>query len=192
MGGKIHCQSKLGSGSTFWFTAKLPPAELPSSTKTTALRGMEEQLAVGTKVLLVEDNVINQKVGIRILESMGCKVKVAVNGRDCLEVLQQTQPEPFQIILMDCQMPEMDGFEATAHIRQMERMSNPSSCGRQQQSHIPIIALTASVTTDYKQKCLEIGMDDFLSKVNFIIILPLLVLLQNTTNAVVRFKLVLT
>ncbi len=171
MGGKIHCQSKLGSGSTFWFTAKLPPAELPSSTKATALQVTEEQLAVGTKVLLVEDNAINQKVGIRILESMGCNVKVAVNGRDCLDVLQQTQPEPFQIILMDCQMPEMDGFEATAHIRQMERMSYTSSC-RRQQSHVPIIALTASVTTDYKQKCLEIGMDDFLSKVVNFIILP--------------------
>ncbi len=196
MGGHIHCRSKLGIGSTFSLDIKLASAHCPSSQnqekvgEVNRVRNCGEQLA-GVKVLLVEDNLINQKVGVRLLHSLGCQVQVAVNGRECIEILQphyrkqeaekETPPSisssEFDIILMDCQMPEMDGFEATAHIRQMEQTSSTRTTTEEVLSsktrnhpgdveHIPIVALTASVTTEYKEKCLESGMDDFLSKVS--------------------------
>ncbi len=199
MGGHIHCRSKLGIGSTFSFDVKLPSAHRPSAQnqekveEVNRVRNSGEQLA-GIKVLLVEDNLINQKVGVRLLHSLGCQVQVAVNGRECIEILQRSHHPHFRkeeaeekeappsisrtefdIILMDCQMPEMDGFEATAHIRQMEQTSSSRTTKEVLSTktrnhpgveHIPIVALTASVTTEYKEKCLESGMDDFLSKVS--------------------------
>jgi PAS domain S-box-containing protein len=105
----------------------------------------------GTRALLVEDNTINQKVAGAMLSRLGCHVEIAANG---LEAVKMAREFPFDIVLMDCQMPEMDGFEATIEIRRWESGH----------THIPIIALTASALSEDKQKCLDCGMDLFLSK----------------------------
>jgi len=103
-------------------------------------------------VLLVEDSPVNLEVGVAILESMGCVVETAVNGRRALDRYGNGD---FSLIFMDCQMPEMDGFETTIEIRRREALSG---------KHTPIIALTASVVEDGRQRCLAVGMDDYLAK----------------------------
>jgi two-component system, sensor histidine kinase and response regulator len=101
-------------------------------------------------ILLVEDNPINQKVEIALLKKLGCRVTLAENGRQALETLQQAN---FDLIFMDCQMPVMDGYEATVHIRNEEHSR-----------HIPIIAVTAHALEGEREKCLAVGMDDYLPK----------------------------
>jgi CheY-like chemotaxis protein len=103
-------------------------------------------------VLVVEDSPVNLEVAVAILESMGCVVETAVNGRHALDRLASGE---YGLIFMDCQMPEMDGFEAAAEIRRREALS-----GR----HTPIVALTASVVEDGRRRCLAVGMDDYLAK----------------------------
>ncbi len=103
-------------------------------------------------VLVVEDSPVNLEVAVAILESMGCVVATAVNGRHALDCHASGE---YSLIFMDCQMPEMDGFEATAEIRRREALS-----GR----HTPIVALTASVVEDGRWRCLAVGMDDYLAK----------------------------
>lgn len=107
----------------------------------------------GMKVLLVEDNVVNQKVGRRLLERIGCDVHVAENGQECIDMLER---ESFSLIFMDCQMPVLDGYEATRRIREMERA--------EQRGRTPIVALTASCVKSDRQVCLDSGMDDWMSK----------------------------
>jgi len=104
------------------------------------------------RVLLVEDSPINLEVGVAVLESMGCIVETAANG---LQALDRHASGEYELIFMDCQMPEMDGFETTIEIRRREADSG---------LHTPIIALTASVVEDGRQRCLAVGMDDFLAK----------------------------
>ncbi|HEX4616024.1 MAG TPA: response regulator [Stellaceae bacterium] len=103
-------------------------------------------------VLVVEDNPVNLEVAVAILESMDCVVETAINGRHALD---RHATGEYSLIFMDCQMPEMDGFEATAEIRRREAVSG---------SHTPIIALTASVVEDGRRRCLAVGMDDYLAK----------------------------
>jgi len=105
-------------------------------------------------ILLVEDNAVNQELAMHMLEVLGCRCTIARNGREALEALDR---EEFDAALMDCQMPEMDGFEATAAIRAREASS---SSGRR----MPIVALTAGVVDGDRDKCLAAGMDDYLSK----------------------------
>ena len=113
--------------------------------------GKTSDYVVETRVLLAEDNVVNQKVARRMLEKAGCTVMIAVNG---MEVLERLAQHPFDMVFMDCQMPEMDGFEATAAIRNYEG----------ERGRIPIIALTAHAVRGYEEKCRNVGMDDYLAK----------------------------
>jgi two-component system sensor histidine kinase/response regulator len=101
---------------------------------------------------LTEDNAVNQRLAMRILEKAGHRVELAGNGREALAALDRSE---FDVVMMDVQMPEMDGFEATAAIRNRER-----GTGR----HVPIIAMTAHAMTGDRERCLEHGMDDYISK----------------------------
>ena len=103
------------------------------------------------RVLVAEDNLVNQKVAVRMLEKLGFRAKVVTDGR---AVIAAWQAEPFDLILMDCQMPEIDGYEATRRIRLLEG----------NRSHIPIVALTAHAMKGDEEKCRAAGMDDYLSK----------------------------
>lgn len=111
----------------------------------------EAQAQRSPRVLVVEDNPVNQKVAAKMLERLGCRVDVAANGREAVEGLARIQ---YLLVFMDCQMPEMDGFEATRLIRQQERAWG----------HIPIVAMTANAMVEDRALCLAFGMDDFLSK----------------------------
>jgi len=107
------------------------------------------------RILLAEDNPVNQRLALKLLEKRGHTVSVANNGREALEVLERARWEGFDVVLMDVQMPEMDGLEATASIRARERAT-----GR----HLPIIAMTAHAMKGDRERCLEAGMDGYVSK----------------------------
>ena len=103
-------------------------------------------------ILLVEDNLINQKVAQRLLEKAGHTVTIASNGKEAVDLLEH---QTFDLVLMDVQMPEMDGLEATAVIRQQEEGT---------ERHMPIVALTAHAMIGDREKCLEAGMDGYVTK----------------------------
>jgi CheY-like chemotaxis protein len=100
---------------------------------------------------VAEDNAVNQKVAIRILEKLGVRADVVGNGCEAVEMFRTI---PFDIVFMDCQMPEMNGYEAASRIRQLERPGY----------RVPIVALTAEAIQDCRDKCFQAGMDDFLAK----------------------------
>ncbi len=114
--------------------------------------GDEEPVAQSLRVLLAEDNETNQKLAVRILEKHGHRVELAQNGHEALAALER---EPFDLVLMDVQMPQIDGLEATAIIRDLER-----GTGR----HLPIVAMTAHAMAGDWERCLKAGMDAYLPK----------------------------
>jgi two-component system sensor histidine kinase/response regulator len=111
-----------------------------------------ESRLLGARILLTEDNEINQQIAVELLEGAGASVRVAANGRLAVEELSRA-PDAFDLVLMDLQMPEMDGYQATARIRSEERFTR-----------LPIIAMTAHATIEEKQRCLAAGMNDHISK----------------------------
>ena len=123
----------------------------------------ERNAAATAKILLVDDNVINQKVAVRMLEKLGYRVDLAANGLESLDAVARI---PYAAVLMDCQMPEMDGFTATAEIRRREAMGDGQEAigGKLIPRHIPIIAMTANALQEDRGRCLAAGMDDYLSK----------------------------
>jgi len=165
MGGTIWVESTLGRGSSFHFTANfgegkevvetLPVLRALVMEPDSSVPVTRQGVAIHTKglrVLLAEDNTVNQKVASRVLEKQGHQVTVASNGREALAALDRAH---FDVVLMDVQMPEMDGFETTAVVRDRERNS-----GR----HLPIIAMTAHAMQGDRERCIAAGMDHYISK----------------------------
>lgn len=160
MGGMIGVESRAGAGSVFWFTCRFAvyPGLLPDKITTGPVTPFAPSRTGTIKVLLAEDNSINQEIGSAMLESLGCTVVLADTGTKAIEALGK---EAFDLILMDCQMPEMDGYEATRIIRKNEREADRPDPGRKRAC---IIALTANALMGDKEKCLAAGMDDYLAK----------------------------
>ncbi len=150
MGGKVGVHSQPGLGSTFWFTARLDKyAGVPEDSASDSEPPLLDVIR-GASILLVEDNVFSQQVGCELLEDAGAIVRVANNGREALALLAQ---QSYDCVLMDVQMPEMDGFEATRRIR-----ADPLLAG------LLVIAMTANAGSEDRVRCLEAGMDEFLTK----------------------------
>jgi signal transduction histidine kinase/ActR/RegA family two-component response regulator len=154
MGGKIWVESALGHGSQFHFTGNFGEAsqvvEAVSSSVPSQLAAAKTHRKL--RVLLAEDNAVNQKIAARVLEKQGHHVTVAADGRQALAALDRAT---FDVVLMDVQMPEMDGFEATAAIRGHERETG---------NHIPIIAMTAHAMPGDRERCIAAGMDSYIAK----------------------------
>ncbi|MCX6680801.1 MAG: PAS domain-containing protein [Methanothrix sp.] len=168
MGGKIGLESKEGIGSTFWFTAMFEKQPAGSGWKEERFTEIEGEVPMERSaarpaisengkrkicILVVEDNPVNQKVAQAMLRKMGLRADVVADGQEAMNALQMI---PYDLVLMDCQMPEMDGFEATRCIRQEgSKALNP---------RIPIIAMTAATMKGDREKCIQAGMSDFIAK----------------------------
>ena len=155
MGGEIGVTSRPGVGSDFWFSAcfeegTAPPAALPTAVRVADPEAELRRRCAGARVLVVEDSLINQELAGELLQGVGLKVALAENG---LEAIEQVLAHPCDLILMDMQMPRMDGLEATRRIRAL-----PAG------AHLPIIAMTANAFGEDREACLAAGMDEHVAK----------------------------
>ena len=123
---------------------------------------VKEEMKRSAHILLVEDNLVNQKLAQIMLAKAGYQVKTVENGEIAVQTYTQT-PEIFDLIFMDVQMPVMDGLTATQRIRQWEQ-TQFGSVGNESMQHVPIIAMTANALTGDREKCLDAGMDDYIAK----------------------------
>jgi signal transduction histidine kinase/ActR/RegA family two-component response regulator len=150
MGGSLGVESRLGEGSTFWFELSLMPAEgAPETVESAPLPEGE----LSARVLLAEDDAVNQMVVEALLTRLGCVVDVAANGEAACSAANRAR---YDMVLMDCHMPVMDGFEATRRIRADEQAHGLR--------RVPIVALTADALATDREHCLNAGMDDFMTK----------------------------
>jgi len=156
MGGDIQVDSAVGVGTCFWvhLPLQIALAPEPSPQQSRVASGVEDMAAlVGGPILLVDDNSINQQLGAAMLTRLGLDYDLADNGRHCLERLQQRD---YRLVLMDMEMPEMDGVTTTREIRRRE--------AGQGKAALPIIAMTANALAEDRARCLEAGMDGYISK----------------------------
>lgn len=154
MGGAITVESSIGQGSTFAYTTNLLPAihrDASASSLGADQRTLGEQ-AGSLRVLVADDNEINQVVACKFLQKLGCHVEIARTGREAVEAITRTV---YDVVLMDCEMPEMDGYEATREVRRREE-GTPS--------HLPIMALTGHASDEDARKCHQAGMDKVMTK----------------------------
>jgi len=143
------------------------PSAVPLITRHTVTEAKASQRG---RVLVVEDNFVNQKVAAKMLEREGYRVDVAANGREAVAAVARV---PYALVFMDCQMPEMDGYDATREIRRREAMGKGPEANKEAEGsclsphalrHVPIIAMTANALKGDREKCLEAGMDDYVAK----------------------------
>ncbi|RYZ70057.1 MAG: response regulator [Proteobacteria bacterium] len=153
MGGEIGVESELGAGSTFWFELSYETviAQRGSDSKSQGVNVFKSAGESRIKILLAEDNIVNRAIALQMLAKIGLSADTVSNGAEVLELLKS---KSYDLILMDCQMPEMDGYEASTQIRNLTSAA----------SRIPIIALTANAMKGDREKCLAAGMTDYMSK----------------------------
>ena len=164
MGGTVAVESKIGVGSTFTVTI---PCRIASQEETQAKRETapsDEKSLCGTRILLTEDNDLNAEIATELLQEEGCTVDRAKDGVECVDMLEKAANGTYQLILMDIQMPVMNGYDAARKIR---RLDDP------QKANIPIIAMTANAFSEDKQAALDVGMNDHIAKpINMNILVP--------------------
>jgi PAS domain S-box-containing protein len=153
MGGDIGFTSNENKGTKFWFTVKLNKVKNPNKQLQVKEKQNRNFIPVDGRVLVVDDNKTNLFVAREMLEYLGVKSDIAANGQEAIDCLNDRH---YELIFMDCHMPEMDGYQATKKIRSMKFVHNSSK--------IPIIAITASTMKGDRERCLAAGMDDFISK----------------------------
>ena len=164
MGGTVAVESKIGVGSTFTVTI---PCRIASEDETQAKRETnpsDQKCLCGTRILLTEDNDLNAEIATELLQEEGCTVDRAKDGVECVDMLEKAANGTYQLILMDIQMPVMNGYDAAKKIR---RMDDPQKAG------IPIIAMTANAFTEDRQAALDAGMNDHVAKpINMNVLVP--------------------